>query len=132
MIEFDIKKTVSYWFNGAKYDLSVANAMDKIKAVKVIKKFIETLKQEGISVDRVILYGSYASGRMRPDSDIDVAVVSRNFGKDRVEEGMNLFRIAGKIDSRLAPVPISTQVYENDTWIPLIYEIREKGMEVNK
>jgi len=131
MIEFDIKKTVSYWFNGAKYDLSVANAMDKIKAVKVIKKFIETLKQEGISVDRVILYGSYASGRMRPDSDIDVAVVSRNFGKDRVEEGMNLFRIAGKIDSRLAPVPISTQVYENDTWIPLIYEIREKGMEVN-
>jgi len=132
MIEFDIKKTVSYWFNGAKYDLSVANAMDKIKAVKVIKKFIETLKQEGISVDRVILYGSYASGRMRPGSDIDVAVVSRNFGKDRVEEGMNLFRIAGKIDSRLAPVPISTQVYENDTWIPLIYEIREKGMEVNK
>ena len=70
--------------------------MDKIKAVKVIKKFVETLKQEGISIDRVILYGSYASGRMRPDSDIDVAVVSRNFGKDRVEEGMTLFRIAGK------------------------------------
>ena len=104
--------------------------MDKINAVKVIKRFVETLKQEGISVDRVILYGSYASGRMRPDSDIDVAVVSRNFGKDRVEEGMNLFRIAGNIDSRLAPVPISTQVYENDTWIPLIYKIREKGMEV--
>ena len=31
MIEFDIKKTVSYWFNGAKYDLSVANAMLKSK-----------------------------------------------------------------------------------------------------
>lgn len=104
--------------------------MDKIQAVKVIKRFVKTLKQEGISVDRVILYGSYASGRMRPDSDIDVAVVSRNFGKDRVEEGMTLFRIAGKIDSRLAPVPISTQVYENDTWIPLIYEIRGKGMEL--
>ncbi len=41
---------------------------------------------------------------------------------------MRLFRIAGKIDSRLSPVPISTHVYENDTWIPLIYEIREKGM----
>ncbi len=29
MMEFDINKTVSYWFNGAKYDLSVANAMLK-------------------------------------------------------------------------------------------------------
>jgi Nucleotidyltransferase domain. len=104
--------------------------MDKIKAVKVIKKFVESLKREGISIDHVILYGSYASGRMRPDSDIDVAVISRNFGKDRVEEGMNLFRIAGKIDSRIAPVPISTKVYENDTWIPLIYEIREKGVRI--
>ena len=30
-MEFDINKTVSYWFNGAKYDLSVANAMLKSK-----------------------------------------------------------------------------------------------------
>jgi len=44
---------------------------------------------------------------------------------------MSLFRIAGKIDSRLEPVPFSTKVYENDTWIPLVYEIREKGIELN-
>ena len=31
MREFDIKKTVSYWREGAKYDLSVANAMLKSK-----------------------------------------------------------------------------------------------------
>ncbi|MCG6533294.1 MAG: HEPN domain-containing protein [Syntrophales bacterium LBB04] len=31
MMEFDINKTVSYWYNGAKYDLSVANAMFKSK-----------------------------------------------------------------------------------------------------
>ncbi len=105
--------------------------MDKSKALRVIRKFIKTLKREGIAVDRIILYGSSAKGKTRPDIDIDVAVISKNFGKDRVEEGMALFRIAGKIDSRLAPVPISTQVYENDTWIPLIYEIREKGIELN-
>jgi predicted nucleotidyltransferase len=67
---------------------------------------------------------------VRPDSDIDVAVVSKNFGKDRVEEGMLLFRIAGKIDPRLEPVPISQKIYEDDTWIPLIHEIREKGVEL--
>jgi len=102
--------------------------MDKNQAIKIIKKFVNAVKKEGISVDRIILYGSYARGRIRADSDIDVAVISRNFGKDRVEEGMKLFRIAGEIDSRLEPVPISGQAFENDTWIPLIYEIREKGV----
>jgi len=43
---------------------------------------------------------------------------------------MLLFRIAGKIDPRLEPVPISLKAYENDTWVPLIYEIREKGIEL--
>ena len=30
-MKFDVDKTVSYWFNSAKYDLSVANAMFKSK-----------------------------------------------------------------------------------------------------
>jgi predicted nucleotidyltransferase len=102
--------------------------MDKNQAIKIIRKFAKAVKKEGISVDRLILYGSYARGKGRTDSDIDVAVISRNFGQDRVEEGMKLFRIAGGIDSRLEPVPISVQAFENDTWIPLIYEIREKGV----
>ena len=102
--------------------------MDRSQAIKVIRKFVKALRREGISVDRVILYGSHAKGGVRPDSDIDVAVVSKNFGKDRVEEGITLFRIAGEINTRLEPVPISTTAYENDTWVPLIYEIREKGL----
>jgi predicted nucleotidyltransferase len=104
--------------------------MGRGKAIRVIKKFVDALKREGITIDRIILYGSYAKGHVRPDSDIDIAVISEDFGKDRVEEGMTLFRIAGKIDPRLEPVPFSREMYENDTWIPLIYEIREKGEEL--
>ncbi len=104
--------------------------MAKREVVRTIKKFVEALRREGITVDRVILYGSYARGRTRPDSDIDVAVISRNFGKDRVEEGMTLFRVAGKIDPRLEPIPISPESYRRDTWVPLIYEIKDKGIEL--
>ena len=104
--------------------------MGKSQVIRLIKEFVNALKQEGITIDRVILYGSYARGHARPDSDIDVAVISKDFGKDRVEEGMALFRIAGKIDPRLEPVPFSTKMYEKDTWIPLIYEIREEGEEL--
>lgn len=104
--------------------------MGKDRSVRIVRKFIKALKQEGITVDRVILYGSYARGKTRSDSDIDVAVISKNFGKDRVEEGMTLFRVAGKIDPRLEPIPISSESYQNDTWVPLIYEIKEKGIEL--
>ena len=104
--------------------------MGKGQAIRVIKEFVHALKREGITIDRVILYGSYIKGTVRPDSDIDVAVISKDFGKDRVEEGMALYRIACKIDPRLEPVPFSTKMYEKDTWIPLIYEIREKGEEL--
>lgn len=104
--------------------------MAKKSLIKIIKRFASALIEEGITVDKIILYGSHARAKARPDSDIDVAVVSRDFGKDRTEEGMLLFRIAGEIDVRLEPVPISLNSYKNDTWIPLIYEIRKNGLEL--
>ena len=104
--------------------------MVKKSIVKVIRRFTEALIKKGIRIDKVVLYGSCARGRERPDSDIDVAIVSKDFGKDKTEEGMMLFRIAGGVDVRLEPVPLSCESYENDTWIPLIYEIRENGIEL--
>jgi len=41
-----------------------------------------------------------------------------------------LFQIAWRIDPRIEPIPISSKSFENDTWIPLVYEIRQKGVEV--
>lgn len=105
--------------------------MVKRSVIKIIERFLNALRENDIYVDKVILYGSYAKGRQRIDSDIDVAVISRDFGKDLVEEGMMLFRIAGDIDTRIEPVPVSIESYEKDTWMPLIYEIREKGIEIS-
>lgn len=104
--------------------------MAKKSVIGIVNKFAKALTAKGITIDKIVLYGSYAKGRQRPDSDIDVAVVSRDFGKDRTEEGMLLFRIAGEIDPRIEPVPISVKSYKNDTWVPLIYEIRTKGIEL--
>ena len=46
---------------------------------RVINDLVESLKRKGIKVNRLILYGSYANGKPRPDSDIDVAVISSSF-----------------------------------------------------
>ncbi len=98
--------------------------------IKIIERFLSALRENDIHIDKAILYGSYAQGRQRKDSDIDVAIVSKDFGKDTVEEGMMLFIIAGDIDTRIEPVAISLESYEKDTWLPLIYEIRENGIEI--
>lgn len=100
--------------------------------IEKIEQFVKILRQRKIKVAKVILYGSRVSGKTHKDSDIDVAIVSPDFGKDRYREGVNLFTIAGDIDSRIEPVPISVKAYENDTWIPLIYEIRENGVELTR
>lgn len=98
--------------------------------IEKVIKFVKELKRQRIRIKKVIIYGSRVSGKAHEYSDIDVAIVSSNFGKDRFKEGARLFEIANKIDPRIEPVPLSIKSYENDTWVPLIYEIRTKGIEL--
>jgi len=97
---------------------------------EIIDKFVSLLSGKGIRVEKVILYGSFVSGNTHEGSDIDLAVVSPDFGQDRYEEGKMLFQIAWRVDPRIEPVPISSESYQNDTWLPLIHAVREKGVEI--
>ncbi len=104
--------------------------MVKETIIAKIRSFTDTLKKQNIKIDKVVLYGSQATGCSHEYSDIDVAIISPDFGKDRYEEGAYLFELASSIDPLIEPVPISTSSYQNDTWIPLIHEIRSHGIEV--
>lgn len=104
--------------------------MVKAEIRESLRQFQEALGKSGIRVSKLILYGSCAGGEVREYSDIDVAVVSPDFGKDRFDEGVKLFTIAAAIDPRTEPVPVSVEQYETGDWIPLIYEIKEKGIEL--
>ncbi|MEA2005563.1 MAG: nucleotidyltransferase domain-containing protein [Acidobacteriota bacterium] len=59
--------------------------MDK-KILKTLKIFKNTLEDMKIHVKRIIIFGSYATGKEKKDSDIDVIVISNDFN------GMNIFR----------------------------------------
>ena len=54
------------------------------KVKEIIEEYKKALKTHKINVERVILYGSFARGAQREDSDIDLVIVSRDF------QGMNL------------------------------------------
>jgi len=105
--------------------------MPEAEVIKKLRQFRKALERQGIHVHKIILYGSQAKGKVREYSDIDVAVVSGDFGRDRFEEGVRLFEIASAVDARIEPVPISTRAFEKDTWVPLIHEIKSKGIEIN-
>ncbi len=99
---------------------------------EIIDKLIDLLTINGIKVEKAYLYGSHASGRWHDDSDVDLAIVSPDFGQDRFEEGKFLLKLAWQIDPRLTPIPISSEAFNKDTWVPLIHEIRDKGIEVRQ
>lgn len=57
--------------------------MDKGTVLEILSSFRSTLENKGIKVAKLILFGSYATGKYREGSDIDVVVISEGFkGKD--------------------------------------------------
>ncbi len=53
--------------------------MDKNAVLEIVGRFVRTLEERGVRVNKAILYGSYASGAQHPGSDIDLVIVSDCF-----------------------------------------------------
>jgi predicted nucleotidyltransferase len=57
--------------------------LDKKTVIKIVDQFYQGIKARGIKPQKLILYGSYASGIHAEGSDIDLVVISDDFiGKD--------------------------------------------------
>ena len=73
---------------------SEINASSKSRE-KALKEFIQTIKtKHGAKIDRIILFGSYARGDYRKESDIDVLVIWKG---DEVEGWNSLEREAVEV-----------------------------------
>ncbi len=91
-----------------------------------IKRFVALLKKRNIRISKVILFGSFARGSSREHSDIDLAVVSPDFGKDEISEMMELSKIAWRISDRIEAIPLSEEMLKMK-YHPLIGEIKKYG-----
>lgn len=94
-----------------------------------ILKYLTFLEKEGIKVEKAIVFGSYAKGNIRPWSDIDVCLISRQFGKDIFEEGLKVSKIARKVDFLIEPHPYHPADFR-EKYDPLASEIRKHGIAV--
>jgi len=97
------------------------------KEVNLINRYVRLIKQKGIKVSKVILFGSHAKGMAKSDSDIDIAVISSQFGRNNLKEMMLLRKLALEIDSQIEPLPFSPQDLE-DRYSTLSQEIKKYGV----
>lgn len=76
--------------------------MDK-RIAHILKEFVKQ-SNKFIPSDEIYLFGSYAKGTERPDSDIDVAVIIEKSIDDYLDSYAKLYAIVAKIDYRIEPV----------------------------
>jgi predicted nucleotidyltransferase len=101
--------------------------MAEKKIIEIVSKFASKVKEKYDCVS-VILFGSYAKGSFNENSDIDIAVVLKdyeNFFNIQVE----LMRLRRDIDTRIEPHPIKEKDFNENT--PLINEIKKYGQVIN-
>jgi predicted nucleotidyltransferase len=54
----------------------------KQTAINTARAFVKECKEIGITFEKVLLFGSYAKGTAREDSDIDLLLISKKFSDD--------------------------------------------------
>ncbi len=100
------------------------------KILKKLKKFKGLLQKAGVPVYKLILFGSQARDTARPDSDIDVCVISPALGKDRLKERLFLAQQAHTIDPRIEVVGYSKKDFMHNRVSPLLHQIRLESVVV--
>ena len=95
--------------------------------LKKAQTFVDAVRRSGIKISNASVFGSYARGTATADSDIDVCIVSSQFGNDYFEEMVQLRKIALTIDSRIEPVPLTPEDADDRLWT-LASEIRMYGL----
>ncbi len=98
-------------------------------SIDTIKRFIQSLKKDGLDVSDVYLFGSMLDGTADADSDIDLAVVSEDFQGIPYYDIKKVSKHRRKIDLRLEIHPFSKQEVEQDP--PAFFvQIRQKGLRI--
>jgi predicted nucleotidyltransferase len=102
--------------------------LTQIDAINLVKNYANEIKQHGINLKNVMLFGSFANGTQHKWSDIDVALVADEFTGSSDE--YNLFP---KIGIKKPYTIIETKTYPTKYFRkgdPFVDEIKKTGIRV--
>ena len=79
--------------------------MDKNEVISIVSKY-KLLVSKHFDIESMILFGSYAKGNQKDDSDIDVAIVVNSITQDFFSYAPLLWKLRREIDDRIEPILI--------------------------
>ena len=98
--------------------------------VSVLKAYISDLEKD-LAIQRVVLFGSYAQGDYRTDSDIDVAVFSDSFrGRRFVDAVSFLLSKSRRHRVDLEPLGFTFEEYLDSEGNDFVQQIKKEGVEI--
>jgi predicted nucleotidyltransferase len=103
---------------------------ERATVINKVKTYQDLLKSSfPIKIDQCWLFGSYAKGKPRQHSDIDVALVVDSLGDDYnfFETEPLLWKLTREVDDRIEPVLIA----RDTDYAGFIDEIQRTGILVN-
>ena len=104
-------------------------AVDYEAAKRIINQYISDVKAV-MSIDKVYLYGSYASGTAQWDSDIDLCFFSDGFVNENIMQVMGqLFELKRQYNKYICLEPNVFPLSELDNDNPFVKEIIRTGTE---
>lgn len=103
--------------------------MNRNEGMQLAKRFKKLLLERGYPIRRVVLYGSVARGTARPDSDIDIAVITDPFQSSRISEGGDILLASKDIDLRIETVTLHPEDFQRP-FFTLAREIERTGVEI--
>ena len=100
--------------------------MDQRDAINITHQYADAVKSK-YDYSQIFLFGSYAKGNFNEDSDIDIAVILKDFD-NKMDVQLDLMRLRRKIDSRIEPHPFRQNEFELTN--PMVSEIIKYGQEI--
>lgn len=100
-------------------------SMDKSAVIKIAEAYAKLVLQNMKPIE-IILYGSYAKGTAREDSDIDIAVVVSKILYDYLDEATLLYRLREDVDDRIEP----QLIVESHDYSGFLEEVRKTGHRI--
>ena len=94
--------------------------------LNTVKQYVMLIPKE-VGVKKAYLFGSFARGKEREESDIDVAVIVQDM-PDFFSTQRLLIRLRRNVDLRIEPHPIMEQDFNSSN--PFAWEIEKTGIKV--
>jgi predicted nucleotidyltransferase len=104
--------------------------MAQSEIIKLLQSYVLLLNEAGLKIQKAFLYGSFARNEARPDSDIDVMLVSENFDHFDIKAKAKAWQLTRKVDLRIEPFTIGIKRFFSDDDSALVDQVKKEGIEI--